>query len=358
MENKITTRYYRYGDEDEIIQLLHSTFINYAKDKSFSDYWRWKYFDPPLGSIIRVATIEDKIVGVGHSVLLNVKIGDDIVLGNMSGDAATHSDYRGLGIYSKLDKFNDISREERGVKFAYSISGNPIILKTKRNVPRVAFPKKISYMVRIHDVGLHLKNRPRSNQKVLRFGYRFFKFINRIIRLYRNAPVNKNDFVLEEIKQFDSSVDRFWNKIKGNYNFILEKNQRYLNWRYCDSRGGDFYIFKADNGEELLGFVVVQLVQSDGYYEGLLVDLLTIPDRLDVTNALMRHVCEFLDNKDVNVIYYECVDGHPFRYISLINGFVDSLLGPSLRCIMGDDLYNIINTSPPSKIYFNYGDLF
>jgi hypothetical protein len=357
LESEIKTRLYQPGDEDEILTLLQPVFTNYNKCKLSSDYWKWKYIDTPLGSIICVATIDGKIVGVIHSVLLNIKISNKIILGSMGGDATTHTDYRGLGVYTKLVNFIDKARDER-VIFRYSTSINPIIIKTKRDQPRISFPKEISYMIRIHDIDLHLKNRPRKNRVVIGLGIRVFKFVNRILRFFSSVPNSKNDFVIEETNKFDSSVEVFWNNIKDGYNFILVKDQQYLNWRYCDRRGGDFFVFKAGTGGDLLGFVVVQLDQKDGYSEGLIVDLLALPERLDVAYALMRRVCEFIDDRGVNAVYYECVDGHPYQSISTKNEFLDSRLGPYVRCVMGDEDYQIINGSPPKMVYFNYGDLF
>ena len=51
-------------------------------------------------------------------------------------------------------------REGSGIRFQYTTTLNPFILKVKHVKERVVFPKEISYMIRIRDVGLHLKNRP------------------------------------------------------------------------------------------------------------------------------------------------------------------------------------------------------
>ena len=102
MDKEIEYCAYKPGDEKGIIDLLTMAFPFWEKLKSPLDYWKWKYVDPSMGSYIRVAKTEDKVVGVGHAVLLNVKIGGDILIGYMSGDVATHPDFRGRGYTQKL----------------------------------------------------------------------------------------------------------------------------------------------------------------------------------------------------------------------------------------------------------------
>ena len=85
-------------------------------------------------------------------------------------------------------------------------------------------------------------------------------------------------------------------------------------------------------------------------------DILTLPDRLDVATALMRQICTTLDDKGVNAVYYEVVKGHPYQKISQRCNFINSRSGPYIRCLFPGNTYNVVNESTPDKIHFNYGD--
>ena len=55
-----------------------------------------------------------------------------------------------------------------------------------------------------------------------------------------------NDYKIFPIQYFDDRINVFWNKIRNEYNFITERNKDYLNWRYCDKRGGNHEVFIAE----------------------------------------------------------------------------------------------------------------
>jgi hypothetical protein len=349
------TRLYHSGDEEEIIQLLRSCFSSWNNLEKPLDYWKWKYLDAPLGSIIRLAETNGKIVGVGHGVLLNVKIGSNMILSQMSGDVTTHIDFRGKGIYTMLDLFNDKTREEKKVMFNYSTSRNPIILNLKRKIERVIFPHPISYLVRINDIKLHLKNRPMKNSSLLQFGYKVMELFNKREHI---SSIQSSDFKIEGISSFDTNINAFWDKVKNYYTFILEKNQKFLNWRYCDPQSGTYFIYEALFNTEVLGYITVKITKEDEYSEGFIMDLLTLPGRIDVANALLNRATDLIDNKDVNIIYYESVDNNPYQEVALKNGFINSQTGPNVLCVLGDENYKLIKDSSPNQVAFTYSDLF
>ena len=367
MSKEIEVRTYQPGEEKEIVELLRVAFDTYRILEDPLDHWKWKFQDTPLGSIIRVAKIDDKIVGVGHGLLFNLKIGEEIILGHNSVDIVTHPDYRGLGVYSRINDIMPKLRDERGAKFNYSISSNPIIINRRSLIgkPEV-FPKVISYMVRIRDVEAHLKNRPvtntylkkrlTTNPNLIGLGYRSLKTINKLKKIVKNDRGSKNDFNIEEVKKFDPRINVFWGRVKNSCNFSLEKDQKFLNWRYCDPRGGEFQIRQAVQEDNVLGYLILKTACDGGYTEGWIMDMLTLPDRFDVATALMRQACATLDNGGVNVVYYEVAKDHPYQNIAQICDFINTRSGPLIRCRFPGNTYNVVNESTPGKIHFNYGD--
>jgi GNAT superfamily N-acetyltransferase len=367
MGKEIEVRLYQSGEEKDIVELLSLAYETYRKLENPLDYWKWKFQDTPLGSIIRVAKLDDKIVGVGHGLLFNIKIGEEILLGHNSVDVATHPDYRGMGVFSRINELNQKVREEKGAKFVYSISSNPIIINRRNlSAEHAVFPRVISYMIRIRDVDKHLKNRPvtntylkkrlTTNPSLIGLGYRSLETINKLRKIVKKDEGSQNDFNIEEVKKFDPRIDAFWGRVKDGCSFILEKDQRFLNWRYCDPRGGEFQIFQAIQGGDVLGFIILQTICDDGYAECFIMDMLTLSERYDVATALMQQACASLDDKGVNVMYYEVVKGHSYQNISQSCDFINTRSGPLLRCKFPGRTYNVVNESIPDKIHFNYGD--
>ena len=367
MSKEIEVRLYQPGEEKDIVGLLRIAFDTYRKLKNPLEYWKWKFQDTPLGSTVKVAMVDNRIIGVGHGLLFNVKIGEGIILGNNNVDFTTHPDYRGMGVYSRIFEIGPKFREEQGAEFSYTISSNPIIINRRNvKVDHTVFPKIVSYMARIRDVETHLRNRPvtntylkkrlTTNPNLVGLGFKSLEAMNKLRKIVKSGKGPQNDFSIEEVQKFDPRIDAFWGRVKDSCSFSLEKDHRFLNWRYCDPRSGEFQILQAAQGGDVLGYLVLQTTYDGGYAESRIMDMLTLPNRFDVATALMRRACAAVDDRGVNVMYYEVVRGHPYQNIAQRCDFVNTRSGPYIRCVFPDDTYNVVSESTPDKIQFNYGD--
>ena len=299
------------------------------------------------------------IVSVNHCSIINLIMGSSYLPAYFAGDVVTHPNYRGMGIYSKLIDTNKAEIEKHGSALGYWQSSNPIVLASNIKRQNEPFPHPISYMVRIRDINLHLQKRPVENESVLRIGYSAYAAVNKIKTTITPEPKSRDDYTIEEINSFDERIDTFWNQVKCGYNFIMEKNRIYLNWRYSDHRGGDFVMRQAVKDGAVLGIIALQLTQLDGYLEGFVMDLLALPGRLDVVDVLLRDGCGYFDELGVNSVYYMIVDGHPYKEISKKNGFVDSRRKPYIGCQVYDAKnFEIMRSSSHDRIYFGYAETF
>ena len=98
---------------------------------------------------------------------------------------------------------------------------------------------------------------------------------------------------------------------------------------------------------------------QEKYPVGYIVDLLALPGRMDVAGALLRDAVGFMDELGINCVLALAFEGNPYR--SLLNGygFLDSFVRYSLGYRvydLGDEL-RILETSPPEKLHFMWGDL-
>jgi hypothetical protein len=352
----IIIRAYENGDEKDIVESLKIAFPNWGGNSPL-DYWKWKFLDNPTRSIIVVAESNGRVVGALHGVLLNVKMANSTVLSVYGCDAAVHPDFRGMGVHSKLLDLSSKIQHEKKVKFAYLQSRNPIVVKKFEELSRQQFPHYISYMVRIRDLDLHLKMRPVDNPGLVKYGFTVKKKINALKTLI--IPTHSiDDFSIQTVDKFDNSLDSFWEKIKTGYDFISDKSSLRLNWRYLDPRAGNFVVKRAVKDGEVLGFIVLEYRNSGDYPEGFISDLLTLPNRLDVAEALINDACLYFERLSVNSTYFLVVRDHPLQKIVEKYGYVDSGKSPNIICEPKDvsNEFSVVRTSLPRKIYFSYMD--
>jgi hypothetical protein len=354
----VSIRFYQPGDDENIVELLKKTFPKWAKFTDPLNLWRWKYINTPLRSIITVVVADNKIVGCLHSVIFNAKLGSEVAALSWEDDLAIDTDFRGLGLWQKMREPRDEEYANR-IKYKYTTTTNPILKKSwvKRNLSLLPFP--VTRMMKTKDISLLLQTRSMKNSLLVKVGYIFLTNLNWIINLFRSPIDPGDDFKIAEISEFDEGIDSFWDKIKDDYNFILEKKHEYLNWRFTDNDRGNHVKFQAVDGDEVLGYVVVGF--KPGHSESQIVDLLALKNRLDVADALFGSACEYLEGLGMNTVYYQVVVGHPYQEISKRHRFIDSQSRPYIMFGYTDywdktGEVPFLKQTVPSQVYFNYSE--
>lgn len=364
MSKKYEIRPYRSGDEEGIVELLQLVFDGWPRfDLKCNpiDHWRWKYTDNPLKTIcIAVALNQNKIIGCQHGVLHTIKIRDEVFLGCLVGDLAVHQDFRRMGVFTKMNKFWIELREEIGSKLDHYISGNPIIIKKYLKI-RPQFPHPLSNLVRIWNIDEHLKAMPLENVWLIKLGFHALNLTNSLKNAFSGSIKIKPDIHISDIRCFDDRIDEFWKRISEDYSFILKRSRNYLNWRYCDPRAGDFVVKQAEEDDRILGYSVIKINKYlRDYPVGFVVDLLTLPDRLDAAEALVADTLNSFDSNNVNIVNYLVVKNHPLEGVFKRFGFLDSrikiyLLYSRARGRVAEDM-KMLETHPASRVFFSWGD--
>ena len=114
----------------------------------------------------------------------------------------------------------------------------------------------------------------------------------------------------------------------------------------------------AEEGGRIVGYSVIRVNRySEEYPGGYIVDLLTLPDRLDVASDLISDAIRCFDDKNVNIIRTWVVKGHPFEQLFKLHGFLDTRWPPSMQIEslnVGTEWEEFI-TSTADRLYFQYG---
>jgi GNAT superfamily N-acetyltransferase len=360
-DSSYDVRFYESGDEEAIIELLKISFSEWRDAESPLDYWKWKYIENPFGSIIVVADWEGKIVGVVHRLNLNIKI-EENTLSDYGDDVTVHPDYRKKGIYKNMINYTEKLSKEKKIALNFGISISDYTVSMAEREGYVFFPFSISHMLQIRDIKTHFRMRPAKYNLVAIYGFSLFKLLNRIKNSLRQTEL-QSEFKIVNISKFDERINEFWEKIKEDYHFIIEKKQEYLNWRYFDPRSsnkGRYFVKQVEKYRKILGYIVLETKEKDDYYEGYVVDLLALPGRIDVARKLLVEACSFFQESNINVVHYRVVKNHPYQALFCELGFIEvpSKFLMSYKMFQDKEKMKIINESSPSQIYFNYGDYY
>lgn len=327
---------------------------------SSADFYRWKYLSNPVAANPPVvAESGGEIVGCIHTVPVRVKIRGSTVVGSIGSDMAVREAFRQLGVRREMQAEYRRASAESGVSFIYYISGNPIVIQTGLKHDRV-FPLKMVNMVRIVDIGAHLRVMPMDSNLIAETGYRGARILNRFAQGARGSIKRVGSFTLRDVWGFGAEADVLWEGVSGGYDFIVERRSGYLNWKYLDSRVGRFRVRGAyDESGALLGYCVSRINRYLGDYPlGYVVDLLALPGRLDVVDALVGDAVSFFDGANVNLVNYQAVRGHPYAGVFARHGFLDSRIEVMLFYMSygGDDPIGGLGGSLPERMFISWGD--
>lgn len=323
------------------------------------EHWRWKYQDNLLGSVVTLGVWEDKIIGARHSFLIRIKIGEKSFFCKYSADTAVHPDFRNMGVQKKMVELSNELSVRAGARYIYYVSSNPILIRSwmRRRPP---FPHGISNLVRIRDVDKQLKAMPVKNVWFIRLSLNALKFFNKIKNMFGRSQTSRHELDINEVSNFDSRIDEFWGKVSDHYKFIVERNRDYLNWRYCNYGGGEFIVKQAEEDGHILGFIVLRVNRlRPNYPVGFIVDLLTLPGRLDVADSLIGNAVQYFDSHNINLINFMVVRNNPYEGVMKEHGFLDSRIKIHLfyRSYGKEDEMGKLKTVPADNIHFAYGDI-
>ena len=223
------------------------------------------------------------------------------------------------------------------------------------------FPHMLKSLTRINDVSrhfIHAVNADSPNKAILQAAVYGSKTLNRIVNPWDKTP-QLNDVTITEVTKFDDRINIFYDKIKSRHYFLVNKTIDYMNWRYCDKRGGNLKVWIAEKNDEIVGYLVLKTnnINAD-YPEGYIMDFLALNDRNDVADNLVKFAVDYFDDREINVIWAEVIGGHPYERILGKYGLIDTQKKSNLnyRVIkFGDDFDKFANASP-EKIHYMFGE--
>jgi len=332
------------------------------------EHWRWKYKDNPQNRIV-VCLAENygKIIGCHHTIPARIKLKNCSINAHQSSDLAVHPDYRRQGIAGSLGETINKLIENAGIKFKINFELNPSVLRSNKRSQYEDFPHRVTIFVRIKDIDLFLKSNKTKRGSLGKYGYKILKFLNKL----RNPLMKTNsetesidqltypEITISDVERFDNRVSKFWKKIRNNYDLIIERDMKYLNWRYCDFRGGDYNVKIAETKGEILGYIVLRNKKEKSNSNdsiGYIVDLLALPERSDVADKLLSKGIDFLDESSANIIQSFMTRNHPLEKVFRKQGFLNSRIEVFVLIKSGHEEKTFDRASVSGRLHIQYGD--
>jgi hypothetical protein len=323
--------YRRFEENDlhSLFSLLRSTFNGYPK----MQYWAWKYKKNPHGSpVIYVAEDKGRIIGCYILNPVKLRIGQDLVMGAQSVDAAVDNAYRGVGIFKKVAVGGLALAAKEGVNIIYAF---PNEISYKGQV-RIGYRRMftIPKMLRIFRISSLLESRVRLSGSFVQKTLSIMDNFQRINKEKMAHACIKSNYELRVrvIREFDSRFEVFWKIIcKENNSVLVERDLAYLNWRYMSHPEKHYTTYTCEKNGEIVGYVVVNVEKNvsterggtNRLSVGNIIDLFTLPNMTDAAYLLVSASCNHFEHESVDIAGCWMPRWYPLHSILSKFGFSD-----------------------------------
>lgn len=322
-EKSFSVRRFAMSDVSNIVQLLR---IVFKKDFS-QEWWNWKYKSNPAGfwgekGDIWIAENQNRLVGYWAVIPEKIKFGSETVTVAQGVDAATHPDYRRLGIHKTLMR-KVCSDAQNRYDFIFS------------------FPREVLYKYRLRHgwKGLRIPecvkflnyDRPLrnffTNNFVVWSGRTALKAFQAAKNLFPRLIVknNKANFVeIQKINRFPDEIDDFWKQVRSEYKICLERTATFLNWRFS-KYFGDYQIFIARSiqNKNIVGYLVLKRTKILSIRNVLdIVDLHALPNEDKCLLNLIDSTITIAKNEGLDLIHCRIPLWHRYSAILSKKGFI------------------------------------
>ena len=327
-----------------------------------AEHLEWKLHSPYASEIPSlVAEVDSHVIMVLMSIPRRMRVWGQVERVFGGGNRATHPAAQHSGLTKLFRPVIRRARREAGFSFAVLTSVRQRTEEERRVLGDRLLGNGPHVFLKVRDARAYAVERRRRGQGgrlpvvVATFAIRAAALANRLRWRPFRDPLPPT-IRIRAIDRFDQRVDALVERAAEEFDFITDWNSEYLNWRFCDPRAGRFTVLVAEEGDELLGFIVCKV---EGIY-GYIGQLLALPGREDAVRALAEAGTKVLEDASVAVIQCALPRRHPYTAILRRTGFVDSRRAMTfyLRPVDPDWQDRVDElTAPDARIHVMYGDL-
>jgi GNAT superfamily N-acetyltransferase len=278
-------------DGPGVVQCLNEVFGQWG---DFND-WQWKYQFAPTSFKLECVVARYKGRIIGHYGLLPVEVSwqNQKLRVAQAVDAGVLAEFRRGGIFTTLAHEAIRHAIDTGVHLIYAFPGllsldvnyrlgyQPVAfvpemtrlldLKQALTIARTNFIRDITawwnaYRQRIIT--------PDSTSRLLRLRSSMLLLASfaTLPTLSKSMKAKTDEISIKPIDRFDDRFDTFWAQFHQSTTFSLSKESRYMNWRYISNRNRHYQILAVEDGDQLVGCLVMRHSGLRSEITDLLVD--------------------------------------------------------------------------------------
>ncbi len=164
-----------------------------------------------------------------------------------------------------------------------------------------------------------------------------------------------------DLDLFDEDFDRFFEKIVNGYDYIMMRSHQYMNWRFTQNPEAVYKIKAAELDGKIVGYVVLEFEDYNGYSIGSIFDLITFQDRYDLVYSIFEALVTFFDSTGIECISLTTMRGHSYHEAATSLGFINATYASGSHVRFwgyNDQFYKSLNRLKPDRIFFSYSDFY
>jgi hypothetical protein len=270
---------YHAANRDEVFEFIREVFPAVFPAEvavRLTKQWRWRYesnpFTPSDGPPVFLIRNRGEIIGLVAGFRLRMWMGGIECVGEGRGTWVVHPKYRGQNLWRPL--------------IAQSISA-PIQIGWSRLPARVTrgihwFTNPVRPLIRVFNAGTLLA-RLVSRRHIASNGTQ----TTASVPSHLDPPLPPSQRGVIRLQGFDGRVDALWERARRNNSAMTIRDQRYLNWRFCERPDTTYILYGVERGSELEGFLVARATTFRGMRWGYLVDFLAPVNSSNVLSLLI-----------------------------------------------------------------------
>jgi GNAT superfamily N-acetyltransferase len=271
-------RPYQDADEGSVIELLSAALGAGPAGARPPEFFRWKHLESPFGrSYMLVAEAEGRIVGLRAFMHWRFRAGGTVLRAVRAVDTATHPDYQGRGIFSRLTRqaLRDIGGQVDLVFNTPNDKSLPGYLKMGwRRVGKVPVSVRVRRVLPLVAARGKFRDRTTSSREL------------------RPAPEVSAESAAEALRDPGlSSLLADAEKARAG-RIATPRDLRYLRWRYGSAPLLDYRAVREDRDGELAGIALFRVRPRGELWETTVAEVIVRPGDRTTARRLIRRVID------------------------------------------------------------------
>ena len=350
------------ADASQMVELLFRAFKRWPEFELFVspvEHLLWKMRSGPTAARHQwVSEVDGRIAAMVVIIVRRIRMrGRDYVVRH-GADAAVDPEYQKRGLYGAMIDYARHSPQTSEFDLGFGFTTNPRVRRPSRREGRMALANPIQVLEKPYSARAIVARRRE------RYGGRLPSPLA-VLRIKLGTVFNrlghppywrrvKPTWSITTRERFDDRIEGFFDEAARPFDLVIVKSRDYMNWRYSDPAAGRFTIRVAEQDGSILGYLVLKVSEGSGY----IVDLLALPDRIDVMRSLVEDALHLFSEAGVDLVTCWMISRHPYNPILRRYGFIDTRrdVGFRYRAVSLDESTLEFLTDAGARIHLMHGD--